>query len=138
VTDAHGVSRPLLRIDIIVVTPYNAQRRLITKLLRDRCIDVRVGTVDKFQGQEAFVVFYSMATSSGNEIPRDLGFVFEQNRFNVAISRARALSALASSPDLLRVRCTTAENMAAVNLLCRYVEYSSQRQAAERTANVSA
>jgi predicted RecB family nuclease len=124
VTDEDAVTRPMRPDDIIVVTPYNAQRRLIRRLLRERGIDVRVGTVDKFQGQEAFVVFYSMATSGGNDIPRDLGFVFEQNRFNVAISRARALSVVVSSPGLLRVPCHSAEQMALVNLLCRYVEQS--------------
>ncbi|HKU69191.1 MAG TPA: TM0106 family RecB-like putative nuclease [Candidatus Baltobacteraceae bacterium] len=131
VTDEDAVTRPMQPDDIIVVTPYNAQRRLITKLLRERGVNVRVGTVDKFQGQEAFVVFYSMATSSGTHIPRDLGFVFEQNRFNVAISRARALSVVVSSPGLLRVPCHSAEQMALVNLLCRYVERSARREPVE-------
>jgi uncharacterized protein len=126
VTDEDGVTRAITPNDIIIVTPYNAQRRLISRLLRDADIDVRVGTVDKFQGQEAFVVFYSMATSSGNDVPRDLGFLFEQNRFNVAASRARALSVVVSSPRLLDMRCHTADQMSLVNLLCQYVNASDR------------
>ncbi|HLI96365.1 MAG TPA: TM0106 family RecB-like putative nuclease [Candidatus Baltobacteraceae bacterium] len=122
VTDEDCVMRPTRPSDIIVVTPYNAQRRLITRLLRERGLDVRVGTVDKFQGQEAFVVLYSMATSSGNHIPHDIGFLFEQNRFNVAISRARACSVLVNSLRLLDTACHSSQQMALVNLLCRYVE----------------
>ncbi|MBV8373579.1 MAG: TM0106 family RecB-like putative nuclease, partial [Candidatus Eremiobacteraeota bacterium] len=118
-----GVPRAMTERDIIVVTPYNAQRRLITNVLKSAGIDgVRVGTVDKFQGQEAAVVFYSMATSSGDDVPRDVGFLFERNRFNVAISRARALSILVCSPRLLDIDCRTPEQMALVNLLCAFAE----------------
>lgn len=108
--------------DIIVVTPYNAQRRLILRKLREAGLGVRVGTVDKFQGQEAAVVFYSMATSSGEDLPRNMDFLFDRNRFNVAISRARAVSVLVCSPRLLDIRCHTAEQMALVNLLCAFDE----------------
>lgn len=120
--DSDGVERPLRSGDVIIVTPYNAQRRLITNRLKDAGLDVAVGTVDKFQGQEAAVVFYSMATSSGEEIARDVEFLFEHNRFNVAISRARAMSVLVSSPRLLDVSCRTAQQMALVNTLCAYAE----------------
>jgi predicted RecB family nuclease len=109
----------------IVVTPYNAQRRLIAQKLRAAGADVPVGTVDKFQGQEAAVVFYSMATSSGEDVPRDIKFLFERNRFNVAISRAQALSVLVCSPKLLDAACSSAEEMALVNLLCAFAERAS-------------
>jgi uncharacterized protein len=108
--------------NVIVVTPYNAQRRLIMSKLADAGLDVRVGTVDKFQGQEAAIVFYSMATSSGEEMPRNMEFLFERNRFNVAISRARAVSVLVCSPRLLDISCRTPEEMALANLLCAFVE----------------
>ena len=74
--------------------------------LRERAaaLAVRVGTVDKFQGQEAPVVFYSMATSSGEDVPRGLEFLFSRNRLNVAISRAQCLAVLVGSPRLLDVR----------------------------------
>jgi predicted RecB family nuclease len=122
-----GVPRPVTDRDIIVVTPYNAQRRLITKKLREAGLDVAVGTVDKFQGQEAAVVFYSMATSGGEDIPRDLEFLFERNRFNVAVSRARAVSVLLCSPRLLDISCRTPEQMALVNLLCGFAEDAGRR-----------
>ncbi|MFY9738118.1 MAG: TM0106 family RecB-like putative nuclease [Candidatus Cybelea sp.] len=108
--------------DVIVVTPYNAQRRLITAKLASAGLAVRVGTVDKFQGQEAAVVFYSMASSSGDDMPRDMEFLFERNRFNVAISRARAVSVLVCSPRLLDISCRSPEEMALANLLCAFVE----------------
>ncbi|MBV8809532.1 MAG: TM0106 family RecB-like putative nuclease, partial [Acidobacteriaceae bacterium] len=114
--------RALERSDILVVSPYNAQRRLIRRLLQEAKIDVRVGTVDKFQGQEAPVVFYSMATSSGEDLPRGVNFLFEKNRLNVAISRAQCMSVLVASPRLLDVRCSSPEQIAMVNLLCRYTK----------------
>lgn len=118
-----GIPRRATARDVIVVAPYNAQRRLIQNKLRHAGIsDVRVGTVDKFQGQEAAIVFYSMATSSGEDVPRNVEFLFERNRFNVAISRARAASVLVCSPRLLDIRCRTPEQMALANLLCAFAE----------------
>ncbi|MBV8067057.1 MAG: TM0106 family RecB-like putative nuclease [Candidatus Eremiobacteraeota bacterium] len=125
--------------DLIVVTPYNAQRRLILDKLRDAGIDVdpdtgvRVGTVDKFQGQEAAIVFYSMATSSGEDVPRNVEFLFERNRFNVAISRARTASVLLCSPRLLDIRCRTPEQMALANLLCAFEERTESLYTAKAT-----
>ena len=83
---------------------------------------VEVGTVDKFQGQEALVVFYSMASSSGEDIPRGLGFLLSRNRLNVAVSRAQALAYLVCSPRLLEVDCKTIPHMRLANALCRFVE----------------
>jgi uncharacterized protein len=115
--------RKLVADDILIVTPYNAQRKRLEGLLRSAGFDaVRVGTVDKFQGQQAPVVFYSMATSSGEDLPRNMEFLFEKNRFNVAISRAQCMSVLVCSPRLLDMRCNHVEQVARVNLLCRYVE----------------
>jgi len=123
VTIGQGAPRPIAPDDIIVVAPYNAQRKRVRKRLEESGLaQIRVGTVDKFQGQEAAVVFYSMATSNGSTLPRDLEFLFERNRLNVAISRAQCLSVLVCSPDLLSVRCSTPEQMALVNLLCAFVE----------------
>jgi uncharacterized protein len=91
--------------------------------LADRGIkNISIGTVDKFQGLEAPVVFYSMATSSGADIPRGPEFLFEINRLNVAISRAQCLAVLVCSPKLLDVRCTRPEQMRLVNVLCRLIE----------------
>ena len=108
---------------ILVVTPYNAQRARIAQTLATRGLsEIRVGTVDKFQGQEAPVVFYSMATSSSDDMPRDMSFLFEKNRFNVAVSRAQCLSVLVCSPQLLEVRCHTPREMMLASLLCGFIE----------------
>jgi superfamily I DNA and/or RNA helicase len=84
----------------------------------------RVGTVDKFQGQEAEVVIISMATSSGDYLPRFIEFLYSRNRLNVAISRARCLAILVANPALMAIRCTTPEQMALVNTLCWVKDYS--------------
>ncbi len=120
-TDADGRTRPLREDDVMVVSPYNAQVRCLREHLPD---GVRVGTVDKFQGQEGAVTFFSMATSSAAELPRNIDFLFSRNRLNVAVSRARCVAVLVCSPDLLHVRCRSAEQMRLVNALCMLVERS--------------
>jgi superfamily I DNA and/or RNA helicase len=84
----------------------------------------RVGTVDKFQGQEAAVVLISMTTSSGEDLPRNIEFLYSRNRLNVAISRARCLSVVFASPRLLEIACNTIEQMQLVNTLCWVKHYS--------------
>ena len=124
-TNDKGETRPLKLEDILVVAPYNAQVGEISRLLRDQFGEgERVGTVDKFQGQEGAVVLYSMATSSPEDAPRGMDFLYSGNRFNVAVSRARGLAVLLCSPDLLKVRCRTPEEMRLANALCRFVELS--------------
>ena len=83
---------------------------------------VRAGTVDKFQGKEAPVVIYSMATSTPDDMPRDMSFLFSLNRFNVATSRARALVVLVCNPALLTVSCRTPDQMRLANAMARFVE----------------
>ena len=107
------------RAELKVVAPFNAQVDLLASLVPD---GVEVGTVDKFQGQEARVVLYSMASSSGDDVPRGLDFLLSRNRFNVAISRAQCLVYLVCSPRLLEVDCRTIEHMRLANALCRFVE----------------
>jgi predicted RecB family nuclease len=119
-----GTSGPLKLEEIMAVAPYNAQVRCLREHLPD---GVRVGTVDKFQGQEAAVCFFSMATSSGEEIPRNLEFLFSRNRLNVAVSRARCLAVLVCSPELLHIRCRNAEQMRLVNALCWFVEIAGEQ-----------
>jgi len=118
-TDVKSVTRPLTPADILVVAPYNMQVRCLREVLP---AGIEVGTVDKFQGREAPVVFFSMASSSGEEVPRGLEFLFSRNRLNVAISRARALAVIVCSPALLQARCNTLEQMRLVNNLCRFAE----------------
>jgi predicted RecB family nuclease len=122
-TDRHGVARPLGVADVLVVSPYNAQVRLLKSRLRKRFGErVRVGTVDKFQGQEAPAVIYSLATSSADDAPRGADFLFEANRFNVALSRGRALAVVVCSPRLLETRCATVEQLGAVAAFCAFAE----------------
>jgi uncharacterized protein len=128
-TDQQGETRPLTVDDIIVVTPYNDQRRLITDaLVADPAIaGVEVGTVDKFQGREAAVVVFSMATSSAEFMPRDADFLFSKNRLNVAISRARCLAYLICTDELLDTRARDVEQMTLISALCSFVERAQPR-----------
>jgi uncharacterized protein len=77
-----------------------------------------VGTVDKFQGQEAAAVLVSMTTSTAEDVSRGMEFLYSRNRLNVAISRARCLAVVVASPKLLEARCSTIEQMKLVNTLC--------------------
>lgn len=104
--------------DVMVVSPYNMQ----VNALKEALPGVAVGTVDKFQGQEADAVVYSMASSSGDDVPRGLEFLLSRNRLNVAVSRARCLAYLVASPRLLEVNCRTIPQMRLANALCRFVE----------------
>jgi uncharacterized protein len=119
--DNQGVERPLRLENVLIVAPYNMQVNLLKRRLP---AGTRVGTVDKFQGQEAEVVLVSMTTSSGDYLPRFVDFLFSKNRLNVAISRARSLAVVIASPDLLRVRCRSPDDMALVNTLCWVREYA--------------
>ena len=107
----------------MVVAPYNTQVRRLRDALRAAGLaGAPVGTVDKFQGREAPIVFYSMATSSAEDIPRSLEFLFSRNRLNVAVSRAMCLAFVVASPRLLESRARTIEQMRLINALCRFVE----------------
>ena len=115
--------------DVLVVAPYNAQVAEIASLAQERLgVLPNVGTVDKFQGREAPVAIYSMTTSSPEDAPRDLEFLYSGNRLNVAISRARGLAVLVASPDLLHVACRTPEQMRLVNAFCRYIEIAAEQE----------
>lgn len=114
-----GRARPLTPEDILVVAPYNAQ---VAALKRSLPEGVRVGTVDKFQGKEAPVLIYSMTSSSAEDAPRGLEFLYSRNRLNVAVSRAQALCFVVGSPELLRAACKTPIQMRLVNALCSYLE----------------
>ena len=124
-TDREGRVHPIRTDDILVVSPYNMQ----VNLLRSRLPDgARIGTVDKFQGQEAAVVLISMAASSGNDLPRQIEFLFSRNRLNVAISRARCLAVIVASPRLLETSCSTIEQLRLVNALCWAKNFSDGYQ----------
>jgi predicted RecB family nuclease len=123
VCDVDGVTRSLTPADVIVVTPCNAHVRCIRRVLADRGLaNIEVGTVDKFQGREAYVVFFSTAASSPEDAPRGMSFIFDRQRFNVAISRARALAVMVGSPALLVHRCTSVEHVQVASGVCRFIE----------------
>jgi uncharacterized protein len=119
--DRYNVAHPVTWSDVLIVAPYNAQVAAIRERLPAAA---RVGTVDKFQGQEAPVAIYSMASSSAEYAPRGLGFLFNRNRLNVATSRARCVAIVVCSPELLSVRARTVEEMRLANTLCLFGEHA--------------
>jgi len=122
-TNSKGETQKLTPEDIKVVAPFNAQ----VAALRDRLPAIEIGTVDKFQGQEAPVVIYSMTSSTVEDAPRGMKFLFSPNRLNVATSRARCLCILVANPLLLQPECRTIDQMRWANALCRYLEISGVR-----------
>ncbi|GAA1700212.1 TM0106 family RecB-like putative nuclease [Microbacterium sediminicola] len=117
-----AAARPLGEADIIVVTPYNAQQALVESTLAAAGFpEVRVGTVDRFQGQEAAVAIVSLAASSGRDAPRGIEFLLLRNRLNVAISRAMHTAYLVSSPGLLDDLPRTPEGVARLSAFAHLV-----------------
>jgi uncharacterized protein len=126
-TNQNGESLALTGEDFMVVAPYNDQVRLLRQRLEETpgLERVQVGTVDKFQGREAPVVFFTMTTSSGEDMPRGPEFLFSRNRLNVAVSRARCLAYLVCTEELLNSRATTIEEMRLIGTLSAFVEYAN-------------
>jgi uncharacterized protein len=118
--DKHGDTKALSRDDILIVAPYNAQVAALNEALP--MLAGRIGTVDKFQGQEAPVVIYSMTSSGPEDAPRGMDFLYDRHRFNVATSRARALCILVGSPALFEPECRTPRQIRRANGFCRYLE----------------
>jgi predicted RecB family nuclease len=116
--DREGVEKPITLDDIIIITPYNAQVFEIQQCLPG----ARVGTVDKFQGQEAPIAIYSTATSSHADAPRGMEFLYSLNRLNVATSRAKCVSILVGSPQIFEAECRTPRQIQLANAFCRYLE----------------
>jgi predicted RecB family nuclease len=119
--DREGAIRPLHMGDILTMAPYNAQVSDLSTALPG----CRIGTVDKFQGQEAPVVIYSLTTSSPEDAPHGMEFLYSLNRLNVATSRAQAIVILVGSPLLLQPECRTPRQIQLANALCRYIELSN-------------
>jgi predicted RecB family nuclease len=119
---ARGEAVPLTRADLMIVAPYNAQ----VTALAERLPEVRVGTVDKFQGQQAPVVIVSLTTSAPDDAPRGMDFLYSANRLNVATSRAKALCILVGTPRLFEPDCRTPLEMRLANAFCRYRELARE------------
>ncbi|GAB3071846.1 TM0106 family RecB-like putative nuclease [Intrasporangium mesophilum] len=118
-TSAAGVTAPVGLDDILVVAPYNAQVATLARALPEGS---RIGTVDKFQGQQGAVVIYSMASTTASAAPRGVSFLYDLHRLNVAISRAKAMAVVVGSPLLMDAAVHTPEELRAVNALCRFVD----------------
>jgi len=134
--DGRGVARRIGWDDLLIVAPYNAQVAAIARRLPP---EARVGTVDKFQGQEAPISIYSLTTSSPELAPRGMDFLYSRHRLNVATSRARCVAVVVGSPELWRVRARTPEQMRLANAFFRFAELAHDGGAArERPATAPA
>jgi predicted RecB family nuclease len=120
-TNEKGQRSRITPNDIVIVAPYNAQ----VAALMERLPQCRIGTVDKFQGQEAAVVIYSMTSSTSQDVPRGMSFLYNPNRLNVATSRARCICILVASDKLLAADCRTVDQMRWTNSLCRFKELAT-------------
>jgi uncharacterized protein len=120
-TDRNGETHAIGIDDILIITPYNAQMFEIKR----RLPDARVGTVDKFQGQEAPISIYSLASSSHSDAPRGMEFLYSLNRLNVATSRAKCVTILVGSPQIFEAECRTPRQMQLANAFCRYLELAA-------------
>jgi predicted RecB family nuclease len=126
--DEDGVEAAVGWPDVLIVAPYNAQ---VGEIKRRLPAAARVGTVDKFQGQEAPISIYSMTTSSPELAPRGMDFLYSRHRLNVATSRARCTAVIVASPDLFRVRARTPEQMRLANAFCRFAELAGTEAVGE-------
>jgi superfamily I DNA and/or RNA helicase len=119
--DRNGAESSIALNDVLIIAPYNAQ----VFELQERIPGARVGTVDKFQGQEAPIVIYSMSTSSHADAPRGMEFLYSANRLNVATSRAKCICVVVASPRLFEAECRTPRQMQLANAFCRYLELAT-------------
>jgi len=119
--DREGQEKPVALDDIVIITPYNAQ----VFEIQQRLPGARVGTVDKFQGQEAPIAIYSTATSSHADAPRGMEFLYSLNRLNVATSRAKCVCILVSAPQIFEAECRTPRQIQLANAFCRYLEMAT-------------
>ena len=120
-SDRENVVRTIGLDEILIIAPYNAQ----VFELKQRIPGGKVGTVDKFQGQEAPIVIYSITTSSYADAPRGMEFLYSANRLNVATSRAKCVCILVGSPSVFEAECRTPRQMQLANAFCRYLEMAT-------------
>jgi uncharacterized protein len=120
--DRDGSEKPVTLKDIVIITPYNAQ----VFEIQERLPGAHVGTVDKFQGQQAPIAIYSTATSSHADAPRGMEFLYSLNRLNVATSRAKCISIIVAAPALFDAECRTPRQMQLATAFCRYLEMAEE------------
>jgi predicted RecB family nuclease len=114
-----GESSQITGKDILIVSPYNMQVNLLKDRIPSGCA---IGTIDKFQGQQAPVVIISMAVSDVEESPRGMEFIFNINRLNVAISRAKALAIIVVNEGLEKCDVTNIKQIENLNFFCRLLD----------------
>jgi uncharacterized protein len=119
-TAKDGITRPLALEDFLFIAPYNAQVRALQAALPDQA---RVGSVDKFQGQEAPVCILSLCSSYGEYGSRGLAFILDRNRVNVAISRAQCLAVVVADPRIAGATPGSLDDMMLINLFCKLADY---------------
>lgn len=119
-TDKNNKEHILSSQHIKIITPYNSNVQELQKAIPG----IEIGTVDKFQGQEAPVIIYSVASSSTEDAPRGMDFLYSPNRFNVAVSRAQIAFILVSNPLIFEADCKSPKEMKLANPYCRYIELS--------------
>ena len=124
-TNRDRLETEVTKEDILIVTPYNHQVRLLSDTLGS---SFNIGTVDKFQGREAPIVIISMASSNALTSPRGLSFLFDPNRLNVAISRAQSLTILVASRELERPIATSQKDMKLSNLYLDLIDFTKQNR----------
>jgi uncharacterized protein len=130
-----GEQHRLTAKDILIVSPYNMQVNLIAD---DLPAGARVGTVDKFQGQEGAVVLMSLAVSDGASAPRGIDFLYSPNRLNVGISRGRCAAIVVASPELAAASCRSVEQLKLANMMCWLINWSVRRTTPSSRSKVSA
>jgi len=110
--------------DILIVAPFNMQ---VNNLSRNLPKNSKVGTIDKFQGQEAKIVFISMTASDPENIPRHKSFFFSRNRLNVGVSRAECITIILFNPNLLNTSCQKIDEMKLINNYCKLLKYEIKK-----------
>ena len=107
--------------NIMMIAPFNMQVNNLKKILNTK--EARIGTIDKFQGQESKVVFISMTSSDPENLPRHKEFFFSRNRLNVAISRAQCVAVILFNPNLLLADCKKINEVRLINNFCKLLRY---------------
>jgi uncharacterized protein len=131
--DTEGNSRDISLDDMLFIAPYNHQVNNLKAALGEQ---IKAGSVDRFQGQEAPVIFLSLCASDANDSPRGLDFLFDKNRLNVAISRAQCLVVIVASKQLENTEATNIEQLQKLNTYHQLLAYSTQVSLAMLHTNI--
>lgn len=115
------LSRKISIDDFLFISPYNHQVNILKNVLGE---GAKIGSVDKFQGQEAPIVILSMCASNAEDSPRGVDFLFDKNRLNVAISRAKCLAIIVANPKLQYTKATQLRQLELINTYNALIDYA--------------